>query len=170
MMRRTYSILLLTGLIAVCIASWAQQAKKKTTKVFMPPVYLGNSGYTGGAIRKAEFDQLLKQGLQAHDSLGNKYRIVGFDFSYAERNLYEDSSANLVLLADFSSEYCTGDTISSDISQSTEDKPSLYDRTKAGDTAYFSNILLTTCPGNTILTIPDTVTILGRDMKFVITK
>jgi hypothetical protein len=167
-------------LLPLCLSLWCNRLPAqrviiagktdKAKKAFVPPVYLGNSDYSGGLIKKKVFDSLLRQGLKSRDSLGNTYRPIGFDFSYAERNLYEDSAANLVVLTDFSSEYCTGDTLSADISTSTENAQSIYQRTKAGDTAYFDHIKLHILPGNVIFSGRDTLPILGRGMKFVIVK
>ena len=177
-MRRAINIFTITFLTVCCLKLFAQQiagkaaakTNEKPRKLFIPPVYLGHSAYSGGAIRKQLFDSLLKQGLSAHDSLGNIYRVAGFDFSYAERNLYEDSVANLVVLTDFQSEYCPGDTISLDLSLATETSPSIYQRTKAGDTVYFDHIRLFAQHGNKIFPSLDTLPILGRGMKFTITK
>src|ERR1700733_2224366 len=109
MMHRTVTILLLFLLMITGSNLSAQQKKpgdhpqnnNKSVHVFKPPVYLGHSEYTGGPIKKEVFNNLMKQGLTSHDSLGNHYRILGFDFGYAERKLYEDSVGNLVTLVDF---------------------------------------------------------------------
>ena len=170
MMRRSVNIILFVCLAGFCLNLLAQAKNSKPKKLFVPPVYLGNSDYSDGPIKKTLFDSLLKQGLKSHDSLGNIYRVIGFDFSYAERNLYEDSVANLIVLTDFSSEYCPGDTISADISRSTENSESIYKRTKGGDTVYFDHIRLSVLPGNKILSANDTLPVLGKGMKFVIIK
>ena len=96
--------------------------------------YLGHSGLNGGQVTKRTFDSLLKQGLTARDSAGNLLQVDGFTFSYAERNLYEDSVGKLMILTDFFSEYCPGDTVSRGVSMN------IYHKTKPGDTAYFDNI------------------------------
>ena len=74
--------------------------------------YLGRSDLNGGPISKQAFDSYLKQGLTARDSMGVAYRVDGFTFSYSERNLYEDSVGNLMILTDYLSEFCSGDTVS----------------------------------------------------------
>ena len=193
MMHRLAGILLLTLLLTTGFDLSAQQKKvdheptlngKKSIHLFKPPVYLGHSENTGGPIKKDVFNNLMKQGLTAHDSLGNRYRIVGFDFGYAERNFYEDSVGNLIAMTDFLSEHCTGDSLPGDITQtkSTEIKNyldgtpdngdvsrSIYNRTKPGDTVYFDKILVAKYI-NATQSLPDSAAILGRSMKFWIVK
>jgi hypothetical protein len=55
-------------------------------------------------------------------------------FSYGERNLYEDSLGNLIVLTDYLSEWCAGDTVSPAISNN------IFYKTKPGDTAYIDQI------------------------------
>ncbi len=193
MMHRTVTILLLLLLMIAGLNLSAQQKKpgtspqnnNKSARVFKPPVYLGHSELTGGPIRKEVFNSFMKQGLASHDSLGNRYRIVGFDFGYAERKLYEDSVGNLITIMDFLSEHCPGDTLTSDISQTksaqvsnyldgapdvNEDvSKSIYNRVKPGDTLYFDKVLVARYI-NTTQSLPDTSAILGRNMKFWIVK
>lgn len=144
-----------------------QPTAKKPKKIFMPGVFLGNSNVTGGEIQKNTFVTLMKQGLTSRDSLGNKYRVVGFDFTYAERKLYETENADLVVMTDLSSEHFTGDTLTSLIACSTGDYVGVYDRIKAGDTLYFDHVELVkfnSPPG------ADTAAFLGKGMKFFIVK
>ncbi len=194
MMHRTVNILLLVLLIIIGFSSIAKQKEKgngsdqhnakKNNHIFMPPVYLGNSPNTRGPIRKDVLTGLLKQGLTSHDSLGNKYRVVGFNFGYAERKLYEDSVGNLVAMMDYLSEYCAGDTLSSDITHprgtqitdnldgtpdSTDITKSIYDRVKVGDTIYFDNIRVAKYI-DAMRSAPDSDAILGKGMKFWIVK
>ena len=124
-----------------------------------PTIYLGHSDFAGGKISVGRFNTLLKQGINAHDSLGNKYNIIGFYFNYAERKLYEDSAGEALLQFDLLREFCPGDTISSTISES------IYDRVKRDDTVFFDQVMLTKIkPGQRLDTF------LGKDMKCAITK
>ncbi len=178
MMKRVFNLFLLGMSLFFCFSLMAQQTSKtkaavkpgNSKKIFLPPVYLGKSNLNGGVIKKRTFDSLLKQGISAHDSLGNKYRIVGFDFIYAERSLYEDSVGNDQILTDFQSQFCKGDTLDASITFSDEETKSIYERTKWGDTAYFDRIRLFPLPGNKIFPTIDTLPILGRNMKFIITR
>ena len=133
-------------------------------KVLLPYVYLGNSTYKSGAIQKKVFDDLLKQGLTAHDSLGNKYKVTGFEFSYGERSLYEDSLGTPMIVTDYLTEYCTGNTVTPGIAAS------LPDRTKAGDSVYFDGIRVLKYLNNSTETVPANETTLGMGMKFGIIK
>jgi hypothetical protein len=179
-MIRTIRIFLFVFLLAIALDLAAQQSatnKKgaKTTektpakstgthKFFViPRTYIGGT-YSGGPITKIEFDQLLKKGFTAHDTLGNNYRIVGFDFTYAERNLYEDSIGNLQVLVDYLNEYCPGDTVSTGISNS------IYDRIKPGDTVFIDHVQLRALPGNTLFSPGDSLALSGKGMKCVIVK
>ena len=117
--------------------------------------FLGHSDRDGGQITKPVFDSLLKQGLTARDSFGGAYPVDGFTFSYAERNLYQDSLGKLVLMTDFYTEYCPGDRVSPAIANN------LYDRTKAGDTAYFDNVKVKLRDGGQMITKP---------LKFILVK
>ena len=193
MMYRTISLLLLILLIITGFNLQAQQKKpddksaqnnKKNTHIFKPPVFLGHSEYTGGPIKKEVFNNLMKQGLISKDSLGNRYRIVEFDFGYAERNLYEDSVGNLVAMMDYLSEHCPGDTLPVDITQtkhteisnyldgdpdSGDVSRSIYNRAKPGDTLYFDKIQVAKYISAT-QSLPDTSAILARSLKFWIVK
>ena len=138
-MKRSNYILPVFGLCILTLSVWAQakrtddkpQQQSATTKAKKyAPVFLGNSQVSGGMVPKAIFDSLAKQGLKSDSG-----RVVsGFKFSYAERNVYEDSVGNLIRMVDYNSEYCFGDTLSPGV------KTSLQFRTKPGDTAYFDNI------------------------------
>jgi len=186
-MNRIVNMLLLL-ILAVLIGeglSARQQAKadskqtQSAQKIYEPNVYLGKSEFKGGPIQKNVFIDLMKQGLTAHGSHGDLYRVTGFDFSYAEQKLYEDSNGKIVMMIDLSSEYCWGDTLSSDIAyarnmlksvyltDSSDIPKGLYDRVKPGDTLYFDHIRLADAKKNPVT---DTATIAGKGMKFYIVK
>lgn len=172
-MIRTAKILLPVLMLVFGANLCAQQAAKGKAdgkqpnngkKIIVPMVYLGHSKNTGGPIKKSEFDELLKQGLTSADSLGNNYKVVGFQFSYAERNVYEDSMGNLQMMMDYSYEFCPGDTITSSISSS------IYDRTKPGDTLYFDRVSLVKLPKKQGDAVSESNPVAGRAMKFYIVK
>jgi hypothetical protein len=194
-MSRTLKLVLLLCFIAVGNSIWAQSGGRpqgkpatpeKAKKMFMPQVYLGKSRLAGGPIKKRAFDSLLKQGITAYDSLGNKYKVVDFDFSYAERKLYEDSVGNLLMMMDFQSEHCKGDTLSAVLTTNssvnlstyaqtvseTDESSSMiiYDRTKSGDTLYFDHVRVLKNPGNKLINLPDSVSFMAKGMKFYIVK
>jgi hypothetical protein len=177
MMTRSVSILLV--LVCCCLGLSAQKAahgdagkqpprnSSKPKKLLLPTVYLGQSDITGGEIQKDKFTKLMKQGLTSRDSLGIKYRVIGFDFTYAERKLYETENADLVVMTDLSSEHFEGDTLSSNIAYSTENFTGIYDRIKPGDTLYFDHVQVVK-----LNSIPaaDSSAFLGKGMKFAIVK
>ncbi len=133
-------------------------------KIFMPTVYLGNYQCNGGAVHKGELMQLLKQRLTSKDSLGGRYKVLEFTFTYAERNLYEDSIGNPLITTDYASEYCPGDTISTNISSN------IPDRLKAGDSLFFDRIKIVRYIKNTNNTYPDSTAFEGRPFKCYIVK
>jgi hypothetical protein len=146
-----------TGLMAQKATKGSGKATSSTSSEVPKQlrVFLGRSDKSGGPISKMEFDRLLKQGLTAKDSLGNTYRVDGFSFSYAERNLYEDSVGNLMMLTDYLSEFCPGDTVSPAVSNN------IYYKTKPGDTAYFEQVKVA---------LPDGRKLPAKSMRFVLTK
>lgn len=170
-MKRTSNILLLVAFTCFAATLLAQQKGKKVTKKVSTidslhgkvskyarhyvPVYLGHSDLTGGALPKSVFDSLMKQGIYARDSAGDVYSVIGFNFSYAEMNLYEDSIGNLKIEPDYMIEHCEGNMVDANISSS------LYNRTKERDTVYIDQVQLLT---------PDSSSADGNPMKFVITK
>lgn len=141
-MKRTRSYTLLAGLLALVSMSVLAQNKegeeKKPAKpkVIPVPVYLGNSDITGGPVKKAVFDSLLRQGLTSHDFLGRIYKVNGFIFTYGERMLYEDSVGNPLIITDNLEQYCYGDTLTTFLINN------ITDRSKGGDTVYFDRITL----------------------------
>jgi len=187
--RNAVNILLIALMLIPGAHLSAQQKKpddhaKKTPKIIKPSVYLGNSQFAGGPIKKDIFSGLLKQGLTSKDSLGNKYKVIGFNFVYAERNIYEDSVGNLIAIMDYSNEYCPGDTIAADISitKPTEIKDyldgnpdnndvskSIYTRAKPGDTIYFDQIHVVKYISAT-QTQPDDDAVQGKGFKCWIIK
>lgn len=163
MIRTLPRCLALSGIIICVLASSTVigQIKAKSTTASptqtLPGIYayLGAPAFKGGNISKRVFDSLLHLGVRATDSMGKKYPVSGFDFSYSERNLYEDSVGNLMYVNDYFTEYCAGDTITRAISKN------IYYKTKPGDTAYFDNIKVWE-KGRTIPT--------KHGMKFILTR
>ncbi len=80
--------------------------------------------------------------------------VSSFAFTYAERGVYEDSVGNPLLLTDYLTEYCLGDTLSQNI------KLLLPPRVKAGDTVYISDIKVKAAAAGKAL--------IGRPVRIVI--
>lgn len=160
-MKRVSKISLVLVALSICYSLWAQvpdgktKDKKEKPKVIYTPVFLGHSNLSGGNITKRIFDSLLRQGVTSRDSAGRTYRIEGFAFSYGERNLYEDSVGKLMILTDYLTEYCFGDTLGTFLLNN------ITERSKAGDTVYFDQFSLISPEGRPAN---------GKFMKFVLVK
>lgn len=127
----------------------------KTSKAPMVFACLGKRCQRDGQISKASFDSLLKEGISAKDSFGKNYTVDGFSFSYGERNLYEDSIGKLIILTDFLTEFCIGDTITPSV------RNNIFFKTKAGDTAYFDQIKIV---------LPDGHKQMVKSLRYILTK
>lgn len=132
----------------------ADTGKKKK----IVPLYLGNSTETGKILTmpEAQFDALMQQGIHGMDSAGNRYAVVNFLFGYGERALYEDSIGNLMVMTDYISDYCDGDTLNIVFQRNR-----IYDRTKGGDTVYFDEIRMRAADGSAVE---------GRPMRVALTR
>ncbi len=167
---------ILAGVLTICICATLMAQQKKggkpvasdktgngktipNKKLYSPDVFLGKSDFKGGKIPVAQFTSLMKQGLTAHDSLGNRFDILSFKFNYAERRVYEDTVGDLAMMVDLLTENCAGDSLPAHISES------LYDRVKKGDTVFFDHVILVRPNGRRL-----SDTMLGRNMKCEITK
>jgi hypothetical protein len=140
-MKRISILLLAVGCSVIFYQGRAQQrkaAKGRTQsgartvvkKLPQVDVFLTGTSIAYEVISKRLFDSLAKKRLYV--PAGGT--VQGFTFTYAEHNLYEDSVGNPLRITDYLVEYCLGDTLSAGI------RSSLFDRTKPGDTAYFSDI------------------------------
>ncbi|OSZ78305.1 hypothetical protein CAP35_08600 [Chitinophagaceae bacterium IBVUCB1] len=119
------------------------------------PVYLGKSNRDGGLMPYRQFNELVAQGLTSKDSAGKVFTVTSFMLNYGERNLYEDSVGNPLIVTDYMAQMCEGDTLATFL------KNSLTERTKPGDTVYFEMIYVKA---------PEGYAAHGKTMKFVLTK
>jgi hypothetical protein len=157
-MNNTIRTILLITILIVSGNIWAQKGDKKkqldaAAKVPVKKsnyvaksvmVYLGHSSICSGVIPKRTFDSLIRQGLVAKDSVGNYYRINGFNFNYVLRSFDEDSLGKVILTTEYLQEYCNGDTLSNAI------KRNILGITKPGDTVYIDQIKTVTQKGDPI--------------------
>ena len=65
--------------------------------------YWGDNTYGDKYMTKRVFDSLIKTPLQSVDSSNKTYSVLSFDMVLAERNLYEDSIGNAIIVPDYSS-------------------------------------------------------------------
>ena len=167
-MNRTVKILLPILLLVAALNLLAQQkttgkndkqSKPACKKVFMPAVYLGNYQCSGGPLKKADLEQLLRHQLTSKDADGTKYKILEFTFTYAEAQMYEDSIGNPLFTTDYASEYCPGDTVSASISAN------MPSRLKPGDSVFFDRIKIVRYTKNGTGTMPDTTAFEGKPFK-----
>lgn len=136
----------------------AQPGEKAPAKPYRPRVYMGNSEYSGGEIKRTVFTSLMSEELRAQDSTGKRYQVLEFVLNYAERNMYEDSAGYLMVMTDLSSMQIKGNHIDTSLISS------LKERIKSGDTMFIERIRLATIPPAK----PDTLA--GMPLKCVIIK
>lgn len=157
-MNNRRSLLLSAGIILLFTAAFAQQKTPKAKPALQQKpvmeVALGRSGsHNGGVIPRKDFAALVREGIRIKDPQGAF--IEGFSFTYGERNLYEDSAGNDMLITEYLTEYCMGDTLTAVI------RDTVAARVKPGDTAYYDDIHIRLANGKAAL---------GKSMKFVITR
>src|SRR5690606_33165432 len=107
-MKRTVQILILLVVAVTTINVFADEKDKekpKKPKIVPVKVYIGNSDIDSGVISHQLFDSLIRQGFTSRDSNGRVFNVKSFMFTYCERNLYEDSVGNPMILTDYLSEY-----------------------------------------------------------------
>jgi hypothetical protein len=140
MLKRRLGILAL-GLGMIVSVSYAQ--RKPASKPVAPArkavpeeqVTLG-SGQVSGTISKSQYLREMTKPLKAGGT------IEGFNFMYGERAMYEDSASNTMLVTDYLTQFCFGDTLPAVIRQT------LLDRCKPGDTAYYDGIRIRRADGS----------------------
>ncbi len=140
-MKRTVQILilLLAGIITPKVFADEKDQdkdKKKKPKPVPVTVYIGNSDIDTGVITKQVFDSLLKEGFTSKDSTGRVFNVKSFMFTYCERNLYEDSIGNPMILTDYLSEFCFDSKLKD------YQLEALLSRSKWGDTLIIEKIRL----------------------------
>lgn len=133
-------------------ASKAAAATSKPTAVLVS-VTLGNSTVNDSVMTPEEFNRRVKEGLKVADPRFAGAAMEGFDFTYMERNIYEDSVGNFIPVVDVLTERCPGDTLTPVAISA------MSYRAKHGDTALFNNIRMR---------LPDGRLGIGREFKIVL--
>ena len=128
-------------------------ASDKPKETPLARVTLNHWSVATGALTKHQYDSLAKGQLYVDDPKYPGAVVEKFTYIYGERNLYEDSTGNMMMVTDYLSEPCLGDTLSSSINES------LFHRTKNGDTAYYSEIVLRMADGSSGVGLPLKLTI-----------
>lgn len=129
--------LIMTGIIFSTLAFQMQKKPAEKKKiVHKGKTYLFN-GIGNGKISKKLLDSLLNYNLIARDTQNREHPVIQFTFTYAERGAYEDSTGKLRIMTDYYS-----------IESEQGKLPDFWmrnfrERSKAGDTAIFSEVLST---------------------------
>ncbi len=157
MKRKVHIFMLLAGALFTLNVAAGEDDKeqKKKPKIVPIPVYFGNSDIDSGLVPKQVFDSLLKQGLTSRDSNGRVFNVNSFMFTYCERNLYEDSVGNPIIVTDYLSEFCMKGKL-----EEYQLEALLY-KSKKGDTLIIEKIMLTSADSAK-------ATGFGKAMKLVI--
>jgi hypothetical protein len=127
-------------MIGIVFSTLAFQVQKKPVEkkkiVHKGKTYLFN-GTSNGSISKKMFDSLLNYNLVARDTQNREHPVIQYTFTYAERGAYEDSTGKLRIMTDYYSvESEKGKLPDYWIN-------SIRERSKAGDTAMFYEVLST---------------------------
>jgi hypothetical protein len=87
-------------------------------------------------MTKRVFDSLIKTPLQSVDSSKKTYSVLSFDMVLAERNLYEDSIGNAIIVPDYSSYNNKGAVMN-------ENHLSyILNHSKIGDTLFINDVIV----------------------------
>lgn len=100
--------------------------------------YLGCSMTDEKAVSREAFEALIDLPLCAKDTGKNHCKIQSFQITYAERGLYQDSTGLPIVVTDYSSVKCIGDTIPMAW------RTIFHQRSYKGDTIYFDKIIAKT--------------------------
>lgn len=129
-------VMLLGMVLAFSLVQGQQQKPQQKKKiVHKGKAFLADGKTATGTISKAAFDSLIALPLTARDTVGREHKVLNFSFSYVERGLYEDSTGKLKIMTDY---------------YATESEKgvlpefwlkNIRERSKAGDTAYFDEII-----------------------------
>jgi hypothetical protein len=98
--------------------------------------YWGDNTYGDKNMTKRVFDSLIKTPLQSIDSSKKTYSVLSFDMVLAERNLYEDSIGNAIIIPDYSSYNNKGAVMN-------ENHLSyIINHSKIGDTLFINDVIV----------------------------
>ena len=137
----------LFSLLILCTAFYAVAQKGKTTtqknsieitnkKPKTIWAYWGDNTYGDKNMTKRVFDSLIETPLQSVDSSKKTYSVLSFDMVLAERNLYEDSIGNAIIVPDYSSYNNKGAVMN-------ENHLSyILNHSKIGDTLFINDVIV----------------------------
>lgn len=146
-------------LLCVGLVANAQNNQSSKTKKNNYISTLGENGYTNGdRISVSMLDSVLSLPVCIYDSAGVKFDPIGYEFMYAERGVYEDSTGKPIVMTDYLTINVMGSTIPAFFK---EDLKPIY---KAGDTLIFWRVM-----GNKI-GAEERVTIQSTPIKLIISR
>jgi hypothetical protein len=113
--------------------SSVETTNKKTKTIW---AYWGDNTYGDKNMTKRVFDSLIKTPLQSVDSSKKTYSVLSFDMVLTERNLYEDSIGNAIIVPDYSSYNNKGAVMN-------ENHLSyILNHSKIGDTLFINDVIV----------------------------
>lgn len=146
-------------MMCIGIVANAQNAKAPEKNKTVYTATLGENGYKHGSrVSVSQLDSLLALPIYLNDNEGNVFLSEGYEFLYAERGAYEDSTGKPVILTDYLSINVFGSTIPAFFA---DEIRTLY---KAGDTLIYGHII----GKKTGAEKPETIS--STPIKIVITK
>lgn len=113
----------------------SQELKKKPRPEVSALTYL-NGGYIGNGdtISVLKFDSLLTKPLVVRDSIGRMFPVLSYNFIYAKRGLYSDSTGRPVISCDYIGTSSDGGRLPYHWENA------FLPQVKGGDTAIFTDI------------------------------
>lgn len=101
-MRKTTAII---GVLCALLAAFIMYAQKpvqgKPKVTFKGTTYADNGAIAAGKISVKDFERVLKSKLVSKDSAGRLNPVISFNFSYAERGVFEDSTGKMRIMTEY---------------------------------------------------------------------
>jgi hypothetical protein len=91
----------IAGISLCMVVAQAQKPQQKKKVAFKGKTYLYGGSIGNGKISKKMFDSLIAYPPVAKDTNSIERSVTQFNFSYAERGLYEDSTGTLRIMTEY---------------------------------------------------------------------
>lgn len=145
-MTKYFLVFLGLGLLGFCAFTPGPEQRPKLKYAWR--AFFGCMVEDSSSVEKNAFDILVGKKLCAKDSAGNLLTVESFTITYAERGLYQDSTGLPIIITEYSTAECKGDTIPA---QWIAD---FRERSYRGDTVYFDHVMARTADQKTQLCKP----------------
>ncbi|QLH46298.1 MAG: hypothetical protein HWD58_12090 [Bacteroidota bacterium] len=132
-MTKYFLVFLGLGLLGFCAFTPGPEQRPKLKYAWR--AFFGCMVEDSSSVEKNAFDILVGKKLCAKDSAGNLLTVESFTITYAERGLYQDSTGLPIIITEYSTAECKGDTIPA---QWIAD---FRERSYRGDTVYFDRVM-----------------------------